>query len=219
MGGGEKGNTLYLLLWPNGASQHEGKTLQFPIPKSNRRSLKPSLSSAVSQITFANSISSKHTFHTKTVAKHNPGLHFHSNNLNPGDSYRRSPGADFFFSSLFYVHQRLSACARVFLFFSFSLLFFFPSTCVHMSIDAPNSSIPPRRLCAPLCTDYISSLSRSQVGHSDRSAVNKACPLEGECVFLCARGGEQWLSVFFGWICSYPMARSPPPRAGGNINP
>lgn len=118
--GRKKGNTLYLLLWPNGASQHEGKTLQFPIPKSNRRSLKPSLSSAVSQITFANSISSKHTFHTKTVAKHNPGLHFHSNNLNPGDSYRRSAGADFFFFFSFFmsisVYQRVHVC-----FFSFFL--------------------------------------------------------------------------------------------------
>lgn len=53
----------------------------------------PSLSS--SQITFANSILSKHTFGAKTVAKHNPGLHFHSNNLNPEDSYRPSPRADF----------------------------------------------------------------------------------------------------------------------------
>lgn len=149
------------------------------------------------------------------VAKHNPGLHFHSNNLNPGDSYRRSPGADFFFSLLFYVHQRLSACARVFLFFSFSLLFFFPSTCVHMSIDAPNSIIPPRRLCAPLCTDCISSLSRSQVGHSDRSAVNKACPLEGECVFLCARGGGNngcpYSLVEFAPI-PWPVSPPPPSR-------
>lgn len=130
-GGGEKkGNTLYLLLRPNGASQHEGKTLQFPIPKSNRRSLKPSLSSAVSQITFANSISSKHTFHTKTVAKHNPGLHFHSNNLNPGDSYQRSPGADFF--PFLCPSAFISVCMCV-SFLSFSLLFFFPSTCAYVN--------------------------------------------------------------------------------------
>lgn len=121
----KKGNTLYLLLRPNGASQHEGKTLQFPIPKSNRRSLKPSLSSAVSQITFANSISSKHTFHTKTVAKHNPGLHFHSNNLNPGDSYRRSPGADFFFPFLCpSAFIRVRTCVSFLSFFPHPLLFF-----------------------------------------------------------------------------------------------
>lgn len=52
--------------------------------------IKTSLSLAVLQITSTNSISWKHTFHTKTVTKHIPLLHFHSNNLNPRDPYQWS---------------------------------------------------------------------------------------------------------------------------------
>lgn len=72
--------------------------------------IKTSLSLAVLQITFTNSISWKHTFHTKTVTKHNPLLHFHSNNLNPRDSYQWSR---WMYSTDFSVHQHLSVWTHV----------------------------------------------------------------------------------------------------------